>query len=76
MRIVQRRRNENIKRCEATENCKVRLFTRWGLTERNDCLIFKERKVEKGGEGEGKHTVKNKKQNKTKHAQQNSTFLR
>ena len=31
------------------------------LTERNDCLIFRERKVEKGGEGEGKHTGKNKK---------------
>ena len=62
--IVQWRRNENIRRCEATENCKVRLFTWWGLTERNDCLIFRERKVEKGG-GEGKHTGKNKKQNKT-----------
>ena len=54
-------KNENIRRCEATENCKVRLFTWWGLTERNDCLIFRERKVEKGGEGEGKHTAKKQK---------------
>lgn len=54
----------------------VRLFTWWGLTERNDCLIFKERKVEKGGEGEGKHTVKNKtKQNKTLPAEQHIPAL-